>query len=249
MTWYRLEEMIWQEAQEIVPDKCDLVFLPVGTIEAHGSAALGTDNIIPIHIADYLAERFGAIVAPCVHYGITASLLGYAGSLTVRPETLRNYILDILQSLSEKRFRRVVIVNGHGGNNGVLKDAAYEAFRKFDLKVAVLHWWTLCADITEEIYGGPGGHAGRDETGLVMSIDPKYGKQDRYDPKMAYIKDSGIDVFPLPGSVILYDKDGAGEPDFDAAKGKVYATKVKQKMGDYLDDIFDRWRRFFPNPK
>jgi creatinine amidohydrolase len=246
MAWFRLEEMIWQEVQETVPDKCDLIFLPVGTIEAHGSAAVGTDNFIPIAIADYLGERFNAIVAPCVHYGITGSLYGYAGSLTVKPETLKSYILDILQSLSEKRFRRVVIVNGHGGNNGVLKDAAYAAFRDFGLKVALVHWWMLCDDVTTEVYGGPGGHAGRDETGFVMSIDPKYGKQDRYDPKMAYIKESGADVFPLPGSVILYSEDGVGGPDFDVEKGKVYAAKVKKKMGDYLADVFERWERFFP---
>ena len=247
MAWYRLEEMIWQQVQEVVPRQCDLIFLPVGTIEAHGSAAIGTDNFIPINIADYLAERFNAIVAPCVHYGITRSLYGYAGSLTIRPETFKNYILDILHSLKDKQFSRVVIVNGHGGNNSVFKDAAYDAFMQFGLKIAVVHWWTLCADVTEEVYGGPGGHAGRDETGFVMAINPKYGNKDRYDSKLAYIMDSGADVYPVPGSVLLYDKSGIGEPDFDVAKGKVYAEKVKQKMGDYLDDIFDRWQRFFPN--
>ncbi len=247
MTWYRLQEMIWQQVQEVVPAKCNLIFLPVGTVEAHGSAAIGTDNIIPTAIGDYLAERFNAIVAPCVNYGITRSLYGYAGSITIKPEHFKNYIYDILQSLHDKQFRRVVIVNGHGGNNAMLKEAAYDAFFNFGLKVAILHWWELCADITAEVYGGPGGHAGRDETGFVMAIDPKYGVKDRYDSQLAYTMCSGADVVPVPGSVLIYDKDGKGEPDFDVAKGKVYAQKVMKYMGDYLDDIFARWGRFFPD--
>ncbi len=246
MSWYRLEEMLWQEVQEVVPSKCDLVFFPVGTIEAHGSAAIGTDNIIPIALADYLGERFQAIVAPCVHYGITKSLYGYAGSITVRPEIFTAYILDILQSFRDKQFSRCVIVNGHGGNNNALKDAAYRAFQEFGLKVAVVHWWTLCSEVTEEVYGGPGGHAGRDETGFVMAVNPKFGNKARYDKKMAYIFNGGADVFPIPGSVLLYDKDGRGEPDFDIEKGKVYAEKVKKKTGDFLQDVFERWAKFFP---
>lgn len=247
MTWYRLEEMIWQQVQEVVPDKCDLIFLPVGTIEAHGSAAIGTDNIIPTAIADYLTERFNAIVAPCVHYGITRSLYGYAGSLTIKPENFKNYIYDILQSLHEKGFRRVVIVNGHGGNNAMLKDAAYDAFFHFGLKIAVLHWWTLCADITQEIYGCLGAHAGCDETGFVMGINPRYGHKERYDSQLAYIMNNGADIVPVPGSVLIYDKEGRGEPDFDANKGREYGQKVMKRMGDYLEDIFARWKRFFPD--
>ncbi len=246
MAWYKLEEMIWQEVQEIVPAKCDLVFLPVGTIEAHGSAAIGTDNIIPLSISEYLAERFNAIMAPCVHYGITKSLYGYAGSINIRPEVFTPYILDILHSFADKKFKRCVIVNGHGGNNNALKDAAYQAFTDYGIKVAVVHWWQLCADVTQEVYGGPGGHAGLDETGFVMAIDPKYGNKARYDKKMAYIFSSGADVYPIPGSVLLYDKDGRGEPDFNVEKGKIFAAKVKQKTGDFLQDVFERWAKFFP---
>ena len=245
MAWYKLEEMIWQEVQEVVPAKCDLVFLPVGTVEAHGSAAIGTDNYIPLSISEYLAERFNAIMAPCVHYGITRSLYGYAGSLTIRPEIFTGYILDILHSLSDKQFKRCVIVNGHGGNNNALKEVAYQAYQDFGIKVAVVHWWQLCAEVTQEVYGGPGGHAGIDETGFVMAINPKYGNKARYDKKMACIFSNGADVYPIPGSVLLYDKDGRGEPDFDAEKGKVYAEKVKKKTGDFLDEVFVRWEKFF----
>ncbi|MCK4856813.1 MAG: creatininase family protein [candidate division Zixibacteria bacterium] len=246
MAWYRLEEMTWQKVAEVVPAQCDLIFLPVGTIEAHGSAALGTDNLIPIAIAEYLAERFNAICAPCVHYGITKSLYGYPGSITIKPEHFHNYLFDILASLGHKKFDRVIIINGHGGNNEVLKAVAHDANVQFNIKVAVLHWWQLCADVTAEVYGGPGGHAGCDETGFVMSINPAYGDKESYDPGLAYRFTSGADVYPIPGSVLLYDDEGRGEPDFDVEKGKELAAKVKARIGDYLEDVFARWKRFFP---
>jgi creatinine amidohydrolase/Fe(II)-dependent formamide hydrolase-like protein len=247
VTWHRLEEMTWQEVAAFVPKSSDLIFLPVGTIEAHGSAAIGTDNIIPISIGEYLAERFSAVLAPCVHYGITKSLYGYAGSLGIKPEHFAAYMLDILDSLADKKFKRVVIVNGHGGNNSVLKDVAHQGFRDFHLKVAVLHWWHLCSDITQEVYGSPGAHAGIDETGFVMAVDPKYGKKDAYDPKLAYLVEGGADVYPIPGSVLIYNKEKLGEPDFDVEKGREFAARVKARMGDYLEDLFDRWASFFPD--
>jgi creatinine amidohydrolase len=246
VSWYRLEEMTWQQVGQLVPDQTDLIFLPVGTIEAHGSSAIGTDNIIPISIGEYLAEKFSAILAPCVHYGITKSLYGYPGSLGIRPEMFEGYMFDILASLAHKKFSRVVILNGHGGNNSSLKTVAHDAFKKFDLKIAVLHWWMLCSDITQEVYGSPGGHAGLDETGFVMSVDPKYGNKDGYDPDMAYKFRPGTDVYPIPGSVLIYDEEGRGEPDFDVEQGKELAAKVKAKMADYLDDVFKRWAKFYP---
>lgn len=246
MVGYLLEEMTWRQVQELVPDKTDLVFLPVGTIEAHGSSCIGTDNYIPTDIADYLRDRFDAIMAPCVHYGITKSLYGYAGSITIKPENFINYMTDIVESLADKGFRRCIIVNGHGGNNSALKQVAHQSYNRFKIKTAVVSWWMMCSDITEEVYGSPGGHAGLDETGYVMSIDPKLGDKSAYESKMAYKFVDGVDVYPIPGSVLLYDKEGRGAPDFDPKKGKELADKVKKRMGDFLEDLFDRWVDFFP---
>ncbi|MFH2055845.1 MAG: creatininase family protein [bacterium] len=247
MAGYRLEELTWREFADLVPARTDLVFLPVGTIEAHGATILGTDNVIPISIGEALVERFNALLAPCVHYGITKSLYGWPGGSTIRPEVFRDYLLDIMESFAHKKLRRVVILNGHGGNNSVLKDVAFAAFGKFGLKVAVLHWWQLCADVTEEVYQSPGGHAGIDETGFAMSINPEYGKAELHDQDAIYRFNSGADVYPIPGSVLLYDAEGRGAPDFDVEKGRELAAKVKQRCGDFLDDVFAKWAKFFPN--
>ncbi|MBM3314011.1 creatininase family protein, partial [candidate division WOR-3 bacterium] len=117
----KLEELNWAEFRRLVPRKTDAVLLPIGTIEAHGVTGLGTDNQIPLAIAERIAEPVNAFIAPSIHYGITRTLLPYPGSLTVLPETFERYVSEVAASLADAGFRRVVFLNGHGGNTDVLK--------------------------------------------------------------------------------------------------------------------------------
>lgn len=71
------------EFKKLVPKKTAAVLVPVGTIEAHGIAGLGTDNQIPLSVAGRIADKVNALIAPAINYGITRTLLPYPGSLTV----------------------------------------------------------------------------------------------------------------------------------------------------------------------
>ena len=244
---YKLERMLWQQVRDIVPSQIDTAVLPVGTIEAHGAACLGTDVFIPEDISEFVCEKFNYIKAPPIWYGITRSLYGYAGSLTVEPDNLRNYVLDLLKSFKAHKFNKVIIMNGHGGNNSVLKDCASIAFREYGLKVAVLHWWLLCSEVTKEVYGQEGGHAGIDETGYVMSVDPDLADKSYYTEDLVYEHVFAADVYPYPGTIGLYNNKGEGKPDFDYEKGKVYSVKVKEKVAETVKYIMDRWNANLPD--
>ena len=74
--------------QKLVPSEIDTVIFPVGTLEAHGSSCIGTDNFIPESIAAGIAGRVNALIAPTVNYGITRSLLRYSGGSGIKPDTL-----------------------------------------------------------------------------------------------------------------------------------------------------------------
>jgi creatinine amidohydrolase len=239
---YKLERMLWQQVRDIVPDMIDTVVLPIGTIEAHGAACLGTDVLIPEDISEHICDKFNFIKAPPIWYGITKSLLDYPGSLTTTPENLKNYVYDLLKSFQRHRFRKIIIMNGHGGNNSVLKECASEAFRELGLKMAVIHWWILCAELTKEVYGMEGGHAGIDETGYVVALDPSLADKKRYRKNLVYEYMPGTDVYPVPGTVLLYNEKGEGEPDFDHEKGRVFAEKVKEKVSESIKYILDRWK-------
>ena len=233
----------WLSIKELVPAKIDTILLPVGTIEAHGSACIGTDNIIPETIAEGIADRLNALIAPTVNYGITKSLYRYNGGITVSPSTFGLYIREILDSLADVGFHNVMLLNGHGGNNNALKPVAHEFHHERKCNIAVIHWWELCSEMTEKFFGHPGGHAGTDETAMVQAVDPALADQKAYDPDLAYWFRPGADIYPVPGSILL-NKEGEGYPNFDVEQAKEYREKVVEAVGDFAHMVLERWRKF-----
>jgi creatinine amidohydrolase len=236
----KLEDMNWMEFGESVPGKIDTVILPVGTIEAHGVTNLGTDVSIPVFIAERIAEDLNAIIAPPVYYGITGSLYSYPGSLTVSPPVFESYLTEIMLSLADKGFSRVLVINGHGGQMGELKNAAMEVHREKKVKVAVIHWWILCEELTRKFFGETGGHAGLDENAAVLAIDKNLVKRGRYKKEMVHLQKGGVYSLPAPGSILIY-REGEGYPDFDVKKAKTYMDRVVKKIKEEVLEIFGKW--------
>ncbi len=239
----QLQKLSWIKIKELVPSKIDTIIFPVGTVEAHGSSCIGTDNYIPEVIAEGIAERINALVAPTVNYGITKSLYRYNGGSTITPSTFELYVRDILNSFADTGFRNVILMNGHGGNNASLKTVAFEFHHEQKANIAVVHWWQLCEEMTKEFFGHLGGHAGTDETAMVQSIDPALADKGAYDPELAYYFQPGADVYPVPGSILLY-REGEGYPNFDAAQAVEYRKKVIATVGDFAEMVLARWRKF-----
>lgn len=238
-----LQKLSWLNVKELVPDKIKTIILPVGTVEGHGSACLGTDNFIPEVIADGIAERIDALVAPTVNYGITRSLYRYNGGSTIKPENYQLFIRDILDSLADTQFKNIVVMNGHGGNNDSLKTVAYDFHKERKTNIAVIHWWELCGKMTEEFFGHAGGHAGTDETAMVQSIDEKLVDKSLYSPDLAYYYRPGADIYPIPGSILLC-KEGEGYPNFDVEQAKEYRKMVINKVAEFVEMILIRWKKF-----
>jgi len=239
MLW---EELNWAEFEKLVPEKYDTAILPVGTIEAHGVAPLGTDNLIPIEMARRIAGDLGAIVAPPVNYGITRTLLAYPGSLSVVSETFEKYVTEIMLSICDCKFKKLVVLNGHGGNNEQLGRAARAIWQATKIKVAVVHWWMCCDDIVEKIYGRGGGHAATDENAAVQAFRPELIKKELYSDDMVYNQPPGFVVYPNPGTILAY-KDGAGFLDFDQTKAEEYFKQATERVKVHIQDIFKRWER------
>ena len=238
-----LQKLNWPAVKTAVPDKVDTAILPIGTIEAHGSACIGTDNVIPEMLADGIAERINALIAPILNYGITKSLFRYDGGMTINPDTFKDFVRDILDSLAKNGFRNIIVLNGHGGNNSALKEAAYEFHIVNECNVAVIHWWELCDELDRKFWGHPGGHAGTNEAALAQAIDPAYLDKAAYDKDMAYWFRPGADVYPVPGTILLYEKD-TGYPEFDREKAIKYRDAVIEEVGAFAEEIIRRWRKF-----
>lgn len=238
----KLADLTYQEFGEQVPARRDAAILPVGTIEAHGVTSLATDVLIPEKIAERIADRLKAIALPSVPYGITRSLYGYPGSLTVKPASFEAYISEIIDSCCDHKFRKLVILNGHGGNSSSLNKVGLEGFHRTGLKIAVVHWWILANEVCREVYGQSGGHAALDENAFVLAFWPERVKKERYKPEMVYLAENAVEAYPNPGAIIIY-KEGEGYLDFDPVKAKEYAEGAIAKVAEHVEGVFARWEK------
>src|SRR5690242_7814801 len=110
-----MERITWLEFRQVVPREINTVLLPLGTMEAHGVTANGTDIIAPVAMAKEIAARVNAMIAPVIPYGFTGILDAYPGSFTIPEEVYRAYVRAVLVGLAKNRFKNIVMLNGHGG--------------------------------------------------------------------------------------------------------------------------------------
>lgn len=148
------------------------VVMPTGSTEQHGPhLPLGTDALIAEGIARRVAEGLGADLAPVLSYGLSEHHMAFRGTVTVTPVNYVNIVLDILGSLARGGYRRIVIINGHGGNIGGLTTAVQELQRTEEggkVEVFLFNWWSMRGVTfpdTEEDY-----HAGDAETSVALAL-------------------------------------------------------------------------------
>jgi creatinine amidohydrolase len=237
----RLAELNWKEFRDLVPEKHDAVVIPIGTVEAHGGIPLGTDIIIPEYLAERLGERLGLVIAPTVNYGVTRTLLPYPGSHTVASETFRQYVTEIFAGFGRMGFRKLVVVNGHGGHIDELKEAAQTAYREAGLFTIVLHWWLMVPEASTEVFGAEGGHAAAEETAGVLAARPDLVKAAMLKRLKAARYDKGVFRMPFPRSVGVREL-GNGMPSADAAKARKYMALIEGRCAEAVEEAFAGWR-------
>ena len=178
-----LEEMGWPDVETYLRHDNRLM-LVAGSTEQHGRhLALGSDVWQPWEVARRVSQRTEVLLAPAVSYGMSLHHLGFPGSLSLRPQTLASIIVDLLQSAYEHGFRRVLILNGHGGNIAAIQVALADVLNALpDLRAELRCWWQepeVRAVLNAAFPDRPGGHADAGETSVVMAIRPDLVRLDR----------------------------------------------------------------------
>lgn len=112
----RINEMNWMQVERYLEDD-DRIVVPMGSTEQHGYLSLGVDAILSERVATEAAAPLGVPVFPALPYGITPYFLRFPGSVSLRLETYHRVVEDVLDSLASTGFRRILFVNGHGGNS------------------------------------------------------------------------------------------------------------------------------------
>jgi len=111
----RISDMNWMQVEAYLEHDARAV-LPLGSTEQHAYLSLSTDSILAARVAEEAAAPLGVPVFPVVSYGLTPYFQAYPGTVTLRVETYIRLVRDLLDSLHHSGFRRILIVNGHGGN-------------------------------------------------------------------------------------------------------------------------------------
>lgn len=168
-----LTEATWTDVDGV---ETDLALLPVGSTEQHGPhAPLGTDTYAATAVAEAGAatSESEVVVAPPIPVGVAAEHRSFAGTLWVTPETFRSYVRETIQSLVHHGFDRVVVVNGHGGNAGPLREVCARITRERDAYAIPFTWFETVDDAPEMGHGGPV------ETSLIRFVRPELVREDR----------------------------------------------------------------------
>jgi creatinine amidohydrolase len=132
LNWFQLEEYLGRD------DRC---VLPIGCTEQHAYLSLATDSILAERVSIEAAAPLGVPVFPVLPFGLTPHFMAYPGTVTLRLETLIRVMDDVLTSLAQHGFRRIVIVNGHGGNAPVASFLPEWTAAHPPVRVKFWSWW------------------------------------------------------------------------------------------------------------
>lgn len=237
-----LSEATWTDATV----ETDLALVPVGSTEQHGPhAPLGTDTFTAQAVASAGAERYAdahgteVVVAPAIPVGIAEEHRQFAGTLWVTPDTFRNYVRDVVTSLASHGWNRIVLVNGHGGNVGALREVAAAITRHDEAYAVPFTWFEAAASLSEMGHGGPL------ETALLRAIEPDLVREERIeDAKDGASERWGdwVSKTNLAFDAAEFTENGVvGDPDSgDAERGEELLERATAALVTLLEAIEER---------
>jgi len=137
----RLEDLNWMDVERYL-EQDDRLILILGACEQHAYLSLLTDIKIPLALADSASTQTGVLVAPPLNFGISPYFLDYPGTLSFSVKTMISAAEDIVRSAYQQGFRRILLLNGHGGNAPVRHHLNEVNNDLVDLKLNWYDWWS-----------------------------------------------------------------------------------------------------------
>jgi creatinine amidohydrolase len=136
----RLEDLNWMDVEKYLKQD-DRLILVTGACEQHGYLSLLSDAKIPLALADAASKQTGVLVAPPMNFGASPYFIAYPGTFSLRLSTLMDSVEDVVRSAFVQGFRRILVLNGHGGNNGVKVRLGELTNQLSGLKIQWYAWW------------------------------------------------------------------------------------------------------------
>lgn len=174
-----LAHMNWREAEAALRTPDLIVVVPLGSTEQHGPIGpLGTDFIIPDHLAARIEQRTDVLVVPTMPFGVALHHTNFPGTIDIGLEGLYIVMKGVVENLMRHGARKFLFLNGHGGNDPSLDKVGLEAFRNGAL-CAQINWWALAPMLNPTWTTG---HGDAQEVAMVRAIDPALIHDASYTP-------------------------------------------------------------------
>ena len=179
-------EHAWPEIVELIA-RDPVAVLPVGAVEQHGPhLPLGVDTMLCSEVARRATERaldagVPAVLLPTVWSGYSPHHMDFGGTLTLSTETFQRLVIDLVRSLHHHGVRRILIVNGHGGNAHHLRSVVQTLRFEHGIKAVTASYWDFGRERIAAWRRSPSGginHACEMETSLMLAVRPDLVEMD-----------------------------------------------------------------------
>lgn len=208
----QLERMSWPEVKEAVSESKGVAIVPIGAVEEHGPhLPIGTDSIETYEIGLRAAEKARVVITPLIWFGNSRSFMDFPGTIAINPETVKLYVRDVVVSLVQHGFTKPIVLDGHGGNYGVLDVLIEDIMLEHNIKAIHVLAWDLATLPKPDGIPPYDGHGGSSETSAMLYLCPSDVDKDRFADS-----EPGIDItkygsiFPSPSG--YYSKGPAVFP-------------------------------------
>ena len=186
--WARLTA---PEIRAVAANADAMVLLPVGSLEQHGPhlptiTDTASASAVAVRAAELIAGAPPVLVLPGLWTGMSEHHLPFGGTISLNFEEFRGVLRGVVRSLRAVGFRRLLIVNGHGGNIDPLSVAARELAHEFAMPVVACTPWFVAAEPVAAILttAKTALHACEGETSLMLAIAPDIVRADKLDEAM-----------------------------------------------------------------
>jgi len=233
--------------EDLLAARESLLFLPVGATEQHGPhLPVGTDFLFVESIARKAAaaaaKKIPVLVAPTLPFGSSHHHLPFGGTLSLSTEVYHRTVYDLAESIITSGFRKLFILNGHGGNHEIIQLVIRDLALKYPVALAAGSYWDVAeSELVAEDARTQGllpGHAGAFETSLMLSLRPDLVREPR--PVRSNSPDQGIASYRCELHGFWQQSDGYTDSPArgTAANGEAYLAVTVQAVASAFVDFF-----------
>ena len=247
----RLGDYTTQELEALLRASDPAAVLPVGSCEQHGPhLPLDTDRFLAETVAEAACTRSGDVLLPSIPIGYNEKELDFAGTVSLPATVFLDMMIGLGRSLQASGWRRLVIVNGHGWNNDLVRAATHVLNETPGFTTACCSYWNLCVEEVRELRESPvpGGmaHACEFETSLMLHLRPSSVRTDLLTDEVSFkrLRHLHHDLFEKSAMFVperfrnLSESGVIGRPsEATAEKGRIWFEACARRLTEFLLDF------------